>query len=267
MLICISGQLYYSAEVVWLITSALLVIPPAFAAFYWYQSYVCPTWVTNEWLLFIIDHTLAGILLSNVLYPFLTLNLTTNDSRVEIFALRCASALLASIASVALIVQLIPRPILAAGTMLLVGVSLNASCWWATVWLNLQASGLAPLLPEAIRRALLEDRLLDWLRNPVDFALLAQRLHQLMPLILLPEDELHHGLAMLPASLRARLQQPGERQRRACGSHKAWRLTHSFHLPFAQVCFNSPEECQTGCERCLSRGRTGHTICASSHFR
>ncbi|KAL1520984.1 hypothetical protein AB1Y20_022542 [Prymnesium parvum] len=209
MLLCYYGRLFYSAPLVWA-TSALLVLSLALAAaVYVYEPAVSLSDTSRAWLLLVADHTLAGILLSSVLYSFILVNFTPNGGRVELFVLRCVSALLVSGASIALAVQLMPRNVLAASTVLYLGVSLNASCWWASLWLFLQKDGLAPLLPESLRDALLRDRLLDWLRQPFDYALLVQRLRQMLPLLVLPEEELHRGLALLPPELRARLQRPG----------------------------------------------------------
>ena len=122
--------------------------------------------------------------------------------------LRALSAALAALGAVNLTTQILPRPVLAASTVLYLGVSLNLSCWWSAVWLQLQADGLASQLPDWLAHTLLEERPVDWLRR--DFlGLLLLRCRQLIPILLLADDDLDAGLRLLPPSLRAQLEERG----------------------------------------------------------
>ena len=136
--------------------------------------------------------------------------LTTENMayKPELLALRGTSAVIVAAASTTLVVQVLPRLVLASATALYVGLSLNLGCWWASLWLRLQTDGLAAHLPPSVRRALLHERPIDWLRRS-DWTEMVLRARQMLPLLLLPDGELRHGLAQLPPRLRRRLERPG----------------------------------------------------------
>ena len=56
-----------------------------------------------------------------------------------------------------------PRPV--ASTAVYLGVSLNFSCWWAAIWLQLQTKGVGAVLPADLAHALRNERPIDWLRR------------------------------------------------------------------------------------------------------
>ena len=156
----------------------------------------------------VIDHSLALTMLSGALWYPLIYSLTWRAERAELFAVRVTSSLLATGAASALVVQLMPRPMLCAATALYVGLSLNLSAWCAELWLSLQASGLRRLLPPSAVHWLEDERPIDWLRRD-EWSRLVRRVRQLLPLLVLPDSELEHGLALLPDDFRRALEAPG----------------------------------------------------------
>ena len=207
MLFYISGTLYYSCEIVWLTALAVPCGALAVAAASHYRLCEVLSDEVRALLYFILDYSLAATLLSGVLWYPMVYSFTF-AGRAELHALRGVSAVAMAGAATALVVQLLSRPVLAASAMLYVGASLNASCWWAELWLYLQEGGIVRLLSPSLRHMLLHERPIDWLRRD-DFSRLLLRVRELLPLLVLPESELHHGFAILPAELQARLQQPG----------------------------------------------------------
>jgi hypothetical protein len=216
MLVYYFGRLYYSAPLVWLSASAVFFAAPA-GVLIWRLLNSSEYGVKNlpdeviAWLWVALDHALAGTLLSGVLWSFMTYNLTPgylHSGRAELYALRAASALLVACGAICLVAQLLPRAVLAASTTLYVGLSINLSCWWASLWLNLQSNGIFSLLPQSLLHLLKHERPVDWLRRDM-WGIFLERCRQLVPLLLLPEEDLDRGLAILPPSLRARLEQRG----------------------------------------------------------
>ncbi len=205
MLFYAYGRLYYVPILSWLTAATLLAAP-----FVGYKLWLLRVGLNSEQveaLLGAADYGMAGTLMSGVLYYFISYNLVP-DGRFELYLLRAASALLASAALLVLTVQLLSRPVLAASAALYAGASLNVSCWWTALMLRLQDGGLGELLPEPLHYVLLEMRPIDWLRSN-SWTVLVTRLRQLVPVMLLPDDELHHAMELLPPEARERLLQRG----------------------------------------------------------
>lgn len=205
------GRLYYSTPLVWISAATLVLAAPA--ALFALHTLDATSVSLSAWAPFwrMLDLVLATTLLSGALWHFMVINLTPgflHSGRPELYALRAASAMLVACGAVCLVAQLLPRPVLAACATLFVGVSINFSCWWAALWLHLQNSGGFALLPRPVRHALKNERLVDLLRRDV-VSLFFARCRQLLPLLVLPDDELECGLALLPPTLRARLERRG----------------------------------------------------------
>lgn len=209
MIIYYFGKIYYSRVLSWIGVVLLSLSVPAAAIAWQYQLHECLSEDAQSLALLVADYWLAATLLSGPLWYLLAYSFSVFDpQQPELFALRCASAVTVALASTQLVVLLLPRAVLAATAALYIGFSLNVGCWWASLWLHLQAEGLAAQLPPSLRHALMTERPLDWLRRN-DWTALLLRVRQVLPLLVLPDSELHHGLAVLPAELRERLERRG----------------------------------------------------------
>ena len=202
--------MYYARVLTWLLVAAL-VVAPIVGHRLWSRGGLAMGGEEAAAALRIADYYMACTLCSGALYWFLLYSLTSSSTYPELYALRCASALLAAVALVELTVQALPRPVLAAATALYVGLSLNVCCWWASLVLRLQTTGLGGLLPEGLVHVLLQMRWLDWLRSD-SFTVFLGQCRQLMPVVFLPEDELHLAVERLPPELRERILTPGIQQ-------------------------------------------------------
>ena len=153
-------------------------------------------------LLLATDYLLAATLLSGVLCNFLYYSLMAGfltADRSELCLLRAISSLVAAAGAVYL-VALLPRPVLVASTAVYLGVSLNFSCWWAAIWLQLQTKGVGAVLPADLAHALRNERPIDWLRRKSPDLSFFSKLRQVVTLLLLPEEDLDRALALLPPS-------------------------------------------------------------------
>ena len=210
MIYYLFGELHYSAPLVWFCSGALVLAIPVGAHCFWHLNDLPPEMVAP--VLLALDHACAATLCWGCNYWLLTMSLTPHylipDGRPELFALRAASAVVAACSSVCLVAYTLPRFVLYAGTALYVGLGLNISVWWASLWLHLQDEGLASLLPPSLVHLLAHERPIDWLRKDMVGHLLT-RCRQLLPLLVLPEEDLHHGLAILPPHVREALEARG----------------------------------------------------------
>ena len=166
MLFYLFGELYYSVPLVWLSSAVLLAAVPG-GILAWHASSSLPA----EWLpvaSMALNHACAATLLSGSLYWIIPYNLDPGfcvaAGQPELFALRAVSALVASCAAISL-VALLPQPVLYLGTVTYVGLSINLSCWWSSLWLHLQSGGLASLLPPSLLHVLAHERPIDFLRR------------------------------------------------------------------------------------------------------
>mgnify|MGYP007078105411 CR=1 FL=1 len=214
MLVWYWGRLYYDQRLTWAISGLLVCGSFTVAAVFWHPE--LPQCIIDEpttaTLLQAADHVLAAGLHSGVLWHFLRLSLARYHCRLELYVLRCLSAIVASVALLELTVLLLPRPILVAVVALYTGLSLTAGCWWTSLWLSLQSGGLAAHLPETLRLSLSSVTPLAFLRDTAVTDVVCQCLataRQLLPLSLLPDSDLPAALATLPPQLQARLLQPG----------------------------------------------------------
>ena len=208
MIVCVCGELYYSAWLAWISVAIILAAAPA-GCYVWHFVNLPPEWIPVAWSA--LDHLCAATLLSSLLYWFNLCNLTSEyyacAKRPELLALRVISSLVASGAAISL-VTLLPRPVLTASAALYIALSLNLSSWWSALWLELQDGGLGSLLPPPLVHLLVHERPLDWLRRNM-FGAVLLRCRQLAPLLVLPEQDLHHGLSLLPPDLRQALERRG----------------------------------------------------------
>lgn len=206
------GRLYYSARLTWLFASAMsLALPAGFALAFLYWPQLDILLASQPLLSSLLDHWLSATLLSGALWHFVTYSMTPGfltDGRPELFVLRASSALVAALGAINLVTQLLPRPVLAASTVLYIGFSINCSCWWSAIILELQSDGLVSLLPSSLIHLLMHERPVDWLRRDF-FSTVVLRCRQLLPIMMLPEEDLHHGLTQLPPSLREMLEERG----------------------------------------------------------
>lgn len=163
-------------------------------------------------LLGAVDLLLATTLLSGVIWNFLWINFTTHGRQPELYILRCISSLVASVATIQLAVLILPRQVLIAGAAVYLCVSINATCWCSSLWLDFQAEGLASILPDALRLTLTATTPLAFLRDTALTDLVCRWFatsRQLLALTLLPESDLPMALSTLPDELRTCLLQPG----------------------------------------------------------
>ena len=224
MLIYYGWRLYYCAPLVWASTLSLLAAAPL----YLYGRQMLDEYqVTDEsraLLLLATDYLLSATLLSGVLCNFLYYSLMAGfltADRSELYLLRAISSFVTAAGAVYL-VALLPRPVLVASTAVYLGVSLNFSCWWAAIWLQLQTKGVGAVLPPDLAHALRNERPIDWLRRKSPDLSFFSKLRQVVTLLLLPEEDLDRALALLPPSLRERLQRRG--------------LEHSLPAPLSSLC-------------------------------
>ena len=209
MIIYYFGKVYYSRTLSWACTTLVLLSVPAAALAWHWRPHECLSQESQALAMLAVDYWLAATLLSGPLWYLLAYSFARmDDDQPELLALRGTSAVIVAAASTTLVVQVLPRLVLASATALYVGLSLNLGCWWASLWLRLQTDGLAAHLPPSVRRALLHERPIDWLRRS-DWTEMVLRARQMLPLLLLPDGELRHGLAQLPPRLRRRLERPG----------------------------------------------------------
>ena len=209
MIIYYFGKVYYSRTLSWACTTLVLLSVPAAALAWHLRPHECLSQESQALAMLAVDYWLAATLLSGPLWYLLAYSFARmDDDQPELLALRGTSAVIVAAASTTLVVQVLPRLVLASATALYVGLSLNLGCWWASLWLRLQTDGLAAHLPPSVRRALLHERPIDWLRRS-DWTEMVLRARQMLPLLLLPDGELRHGLAQLPPRLRRRLERPG----------------------------------------------------------
>ena len=209
MLVYICGQLRYSPITAWAAAVALLAAPIG-----WHLFYLLPTPAIQSLLDGIygqlLDYALAATLLSSFLWA-LTFSFTTAHvpaGRPELIVLRAVSAAVAAHGACSLVASTVPRPLLVASAMLYTGLSVNLSCWWASIWLSLQSRGLAWALHPSLLHALKHERPIDWLRRDMLGAAISYG-RRLVPLMVLPEEDVHHGLALMPPRMRALLERPG----------------------------------------------------------
>ena len=209
MIIYYFGKVYYSRTLSWACTTLVLLSVPAAALAWHWRPHECLSQESQALAMLAVDYWLAATLLSGPLWYLLAYSFARmDDDQPELLALRGTSAVIVAAASTTLVVQVLPRLVLASTAVLYVGLSLNLGCWWASLWLRLQTDGLAAHLPPSVRRALLHERPIDWMRRN-DWTEMVLRARQMLPLLLLPECELRHGLAQLPPRLRRRLERPG----------------------------------------------------------
>ena len=209
MIIYYFGKVYYSRTLSWACTTLVLLSVPAAALAWHLRPHECLSQESQALAMLAVDYWLAATLLSGPLWYLLAYSFARmDDDQPELLALRGTSAVIVAAASTTLVVQVLPRLVLASATALYVGLSLNLGCWWASLWLRLQTDGLAAHLPPSVRRALLHERPIDWLRRS-DWTEMVLRVRQMLPLLLLSDGELRHGLAQLPPRLRRRLERPG----------------------------------------------------------
>ena len=217
MLFYLSGELRYSATAVWLTTAALLLAAPMCCQIVLVMNLEGGSCTDGSLLSslppsigFLLDYALSATLLSNFLwmlsFNFATGNLPTG--RAELLVLRGVSAVLAACGAISLVAHVVPRPVLAASAAFYVGLSVNVSCWWTAVWLRLQQGGLAELLPPSLVHLLVHERPIDWLRRDM-LGTLVGYCRELLPLLMLPEEDMHHGLARISPRLRTALERRG----------------------------------------------------------
>ena len=145
MLLFTSDGIFYSKAVIVLLTAAVIVLPALGALVL--AAETC--WLHERWL-FLLDYGLAATLLSTVGAVFLRYNLCSPCNRPELYALRVASALVVCVSTLCAVVNLLPRPVLFAATVLGHALFLNVTSWCSALMLRLQTAGLASFLPAPI---------------------------------------------------------------------------------------------------------------------
>lgn len=206
MLIYWDGRLFYSDALVWAAAGSLAsIVPCALALRAW------PSLWPSEPVLQALDFVLSALALNGVLGAWLRWSLLPGwvADRPALYALRATSAIVGSASLVWLLVQMMPRHILAATALFSACVSYNSACWSAAVWLHLQDRGLAFLLPQPVRDVLLSTPPIELLIPDASLTQMVSRFWQLLGVLLIPRADRPAALERLAPDFRARLTQPG----------------------------------------------------------
>jgi hypothetical protein len=205
MLIYWDGRLFYSDALVWAAAGSLVLIAPCFLVLHAWPS----LW-PDESVLQALDFVLSAVALNGVLGAWLRWSLLPGwvADRLALYALRATSAVVGSVSLVWLLVQIMPRHILAGTALFSTCLSYNSACWSAAVWLYLQDRGLAILLPQSVRNVLLSTPPIELLVPDASLQILS-RFWQLLGVLLIPRADRPAALERLAPDFRARLTQPG----------------------------------------------------------
>ena len=206
MLLYWDGRLFYSDGLVWASAASLLFVGPAGLALLLF-----PTFLPPERLLAPADYALSALVLNGVLGAWLRWSLLPGwvAGRPALYVLRVLSALVGSATLVWLLVQMIPRHILAGSALLSVCISYNSACWSAAIWLNFQDHGLGQLLPHGLHDVLFSTPPIEMLSTGMSLSQMISRFWQLMGVLVVPRADRPAALARLAPDFRARLTQPG----------------------------------------------------------
>jgi hypothetical protein len=206
MLLYWDGRLFYSDALVWAAVGSLASIVPCFLALR-----AWPSLLPSEPVLQALDFVLSAVALNSVLGAWLRWSLLPGwvADRPALYALRATSALVGSASLVWLLVQTMPRHLLAGTALFSTCLSYNSACWSAALWLYLQDRGLAILLPQPVRDILLTTPPIELLIPEASLTQILSRFWQLVGLLLIPRADRPAALERLAPDFRARLTQPG----------------------------------------------------------
>jgi len=206
MLVYWDGRLFYSDALVWAAAGSLaLLVPCSLALRAW------PSLWPSEPVLQALDFVLSSVALNGILGAWLRWSLLPGwvADRPALYALRATSAVVGSASLVWLLVQMMPRHILAGTALLSTCISYNSACWSAALWLYLQDRGLAVLLPQPVRNILLSTPPIELLVPDASLTQIVSRFWQLLGVLLIPRADRPAALDRLAPDFRARLTQPG----------------------------------------------------------